>query len=91
MPGKSCLAAPSVTKDTAKIQSKQKPHGSVKKEAWECYTEVGAMWVEITKHCKGESGAGQRGKKLGWNAEGEEKWGENAQGPQNKGAVATLI
>jgi len=49
------------------------------------------MWVEITKHCKGESGAGQRGKKLGWNAEGEEKWGENAQGPQNKGAVATLI
>lgn len=90
VPGKSCRAACSITKDTAKIQSKQKPRGSVKKEAWECYTQVGEMWVEITKHSKGEGGVGQRGKELGCSAEGENKWGKNTQGPQNKGDCSNL-
>lgn len=72
MLGKSCLAASSITKDTTKIHSKQKPQGSVK-EAWECYAHVGEKWVETTKHSKGEGGVGQRDKELGGNAEGENK------------------
>lgn len=90
MLGKSCLAASSITKDTTKIQTKQKPQGSVKKEAWECYAPVGEMWVGITKHSKSEGGVGQRVKELGWNTEGENKQEKNIQGPQSKGDCGNL-
>lgn len=49
------------------------------------------MWVEITKHGKGEGGVGQRGKKLGWNA-GENQWGKKPlRGFRTKGAGLTWI
>lgn len=90
MLGKSCLAACSITEDTTKIQSKQNPWRSVKTEVWECYTQVGEIWVAITKHSKGEGRVGQKGKKLGWNTEGENKRGKNIPGPQNKGSCGNL-